>query len=136
VRWEFLLSSSQGGGVELALNAPAYLTGASSMAADSTIVTSLGVGVHFLSVAAGAWMAAAFRVEVEARAAVALAIAVCSGLMCLVPLSRVLGDVADNATLPSLLLVFGLVFAGWVLYAIPNSIGVSQRRSSLTPERT
>jgi len=84
----------------------------------SLTVSNLGVGTHLLALATAGWIATAYSRDSPAlRQAVAAASALNAGLMCLLPLRRIILEAGGTCATSSILLLFVPLLAGWALYA-------------------
>lgn len=90
-----------------------YEAGLSSMTSSN-----LSSGTHLLALAIASWAAVVIgRSNPSLRQAMAAASIVHAGLICLLPLRRVILEVDGNSAASSILFAFVPLLVGWVLYA-------------------
>ena len=94
-----------------------YETGLASMTSSN-----LSSGTHLLALAIALWIATVnSRSNPTLRQAMTAASIVHSGLICLLPLRRVILEIGGSSATSSILIAFAPLFAGWLLYAAFSS---------------
>jgi len=90
-----------------------YETGLASMTSSN-----LSSGTHLLALAIASWIATVnSRSNPALRQAMTVASVVHAGLICLLPLRRVILEIGGGSATSSLLIAFAPLFVGWLLYA-------------------
>jgi hypothetical protein len=90
-----------------------YEAGLSSMTSSN-----LSSGTHLLALAIASWIAtASSRSNPTLRQAMTVASVVHAGLICLLPLRRVILEIGGSSATYSILIVFAPLFVGWLFYA-------------------
>ena len=91
----------------------AYETGLSSMTSSN-----LSSGTHLLALAIASWIATVYgRSNPALRQAMIAASTVHAGLICLLPLRRVVFEIGGSSATSSILVAFAPLFVGWLFYA-------------------
>lgn len=89
-----------------------YAAGLSSM-----ISSNLSSGTHLLALATASWTATIYcRSNPALRRAMAAASTVHAGLICLLPLRRLILEIGGGRATPSILVAFAPLLVGWGLY--------------------
>jgi hypothetical protein len=84
----------------------------------SLVLGILANGTHLLALATAGWIATIYcRSNPTLRQAVTVAFTFHAGLLCLLPLGRIILEVGGNCAISSILIAFVPLFIGWVLYA-------------------
>ena len=90
-----------------------YETGLASMTSSN-----LSSGTHLLALAIASWIATVYgRNNPTVRQAMTAASIVHAGLICLLPLRRVILEIGGSSATSSILIAFFPLFVGWLLYA-------------------
>jgi hypothetical protein len=90
-----------------------YTAGLSSM-----ISSNLSTGTHLLSLATASWIATVYcRSNPALRQAMTIASTVFAGLICLLPLRRIVLEIGGSSASSSILVAFAPLLIGWVLFA-------------------
>jgi len=90
-----------------------YETGIASMTSSN-----LSSGTHLLALALALWVATIYsRNDTTLRKAMSIASVVNAGLICLLPLRRVILEIGGSSATSSILIAFAPLFVGWLLYA-------------------
>jgi len=90
-----------------------YETGLASMTSSN-----LSSGTHLLALAIASWIATIYgRSNPKLRQAMTVASVVNAGLICLLPLRRVVLEIGGISATTSILIAFAPLFIGWMLYA-------------------
>ncbi|HEV2672579.1 MAG TPA: hypothetical protein VGU74_15905 [Gemmatimonadales bacterium] len=85
---------------------------------SSLVFSNLFNGTHLLALATASWIATAYsRSNPTLRQAMTLAGTVHAGLLCLLPLRRIILEFGGNCATSSILVAFVPLLVGWVLYA-------------------
>lgn len=91
-----------------------YETGLAGMTSSN-----LSSGTHLLALAIASWIATInFRNNTTLRKAMLFASIVNAGLICLLPLRRIILEVGGGSTTYSILIAFAPIFVGWLLYMV------------------
>jgi len=91
----------------------AYETGLASMTSSN-----MSSGTHLLALAIASWIAAIYsRSNPALCQAMTTASVVNAGLICLLPLRRVVLEIGGSSATTSILIAFAPLFIGWALYA-------------------
>lgn len=90
-----------------------YETGLASMTSSN-----LSSGTHLLALSIASWIATIYsRNNTTMRKAMSFASIANAGLICLLPLRRVILEIGGSSATSSLLMAFAPLFVGWLLYA-------------------
>jgi len=90
-----------------------YETGLASMTSSN-----LSSGTHLLALAIASWIATVnSRSNPALRQAMTVASVVHAGLICLLPLRRVILEIGGGSATSSILIAFAPLFVGWLFYA-------------------
>jgi hypothetical protein len=85
---------------------------------SSITSSNLSSGTHLLALATASWIATAYsRSNPTLRQAMTVASVVHAGLICLLPLRRVILEIGGSSATYSILIVFAPLFVGWLFYA-------------------
>ena len=85
---------------------------------SSMISSNLSSGTHLLALAIASWIATVCcRRNPTLRQAMTIASTVHAGLLCLLPLSRIILEIGGTSATSSILVVFVPLLFGWMLYA-------------------
>jgi len=105
----------------------AYEAGLSSMTSSN-----LSSGTHLLTLAIASWIATAnSRGNPALRQAMTVASTVHAGLICLLPLRRVILEIGESNATSSILIAFAPLFVGWLLYAaFSYNIEIKERQKA------
>lgn len=80
--------------------------------------SNLSSGTHLLALAIASWVATVYsRNHPPLRQAMAAASITHSGLICLLPLRRIILEIDGSSATSSILIAFAPLFVGWLLYA-------------------
>ena len=94
-----------------------YETGLASMTSSN-----LSSGTHLLSLAIASWIATVYcRSNPALRQTITVASIVHAGLICLLPLRRVILEIGGSSATTSILVAFAPLLAGWLFYAVFSS---------------
>ena len=90
-----------------------YETGLASMTSSN-----LSSGTHLLALAIASWIATVYgRSNLALRQAMTVASVVHAGLICLLPLRRVILEIGGSSATTSILISFAPLLVGWLFYA-------------------
>lgn len=91
---------------------------AHEQALGSLVISNLGVGAHLLAVGTAGWIATALsRTNPTLRRAVTAASVLTAGLLCLLPLRRLVTEVGGDCATTSILVLAVPALVGWALFA-------------------
>jgi len=104
-----------------------YETGLASMTSSN-----LSSGTHLLALAIASWIATLYgRSNPALRQAMTVANIVNAGLICLLPLRRVILEIGESSATSSILIAFAPLFVGWLLYAaFSYNIEIKERQKA------
>jgi hypothetical protein len=109
----------------LALSFPCMPNLLNSSPADLSgmIYHSMASGTHLLALSIGSWIATVnFRRNPSLRQAMTITIAVFTALFFIFPFSQMIAAFGKNCITPSIPYAFGLLLAGWLIYAFSGSV--------------
>ena len=94
--------------------------------------SNLSSGTHLLALAIASWIATAYgRSNPALRQAMTIASVVNAGLICLLPLRRVILEIGESSATFSILIAFAPLFVGWLLYAaFSYNIEIKERQKA------
>ncbi|HLO32734.1 MAG TPA: hypothetical protein VK249_26550, partial [Anaerolineales bacterium] len=85
---------------------------------SSMISSDLSSGTHLLALAIASWIATAYcRRYPTLRQAMTVASTVHAGLICLLPLRRIILEIGGSSATTSILVAFVPLLVGWLFYA-------------------
>jgi len=104
-----------------------YETGLASMTSSN-----LSSGTHLLALAIASWVATIYcRNRPILRKALSFASVVNAGLICLLPLRRVILEIGGSSGTSSILIAFAPLFVGWLLYtALSFNVEIKERQKA------
>jgi len=101
-----------------------YETGLASMTSSN-----LSSGTHLLALAIASWVATVnSRSNPTLRKAITTASTIHAGLICLLPLRRIILEIGGSSTTTSILISFAPLFVGWVLYEVVSRSSKLKKR--------
>jgi len=104
-----------------------YETGLASMTSSN-----LSSGTHLLALAISSWVATVnSRSNPTLRKAMTTASTIHAGLICLLPLRRIILEIGGSSATTSILISFVPLFVGWVLYAVVSRSSKLKKRQEV-----